>query len=228
MTTDDGQPDYIAFNAEIDQAVEQAIEKGEPCLISKLGIALGPKLRAVKAATDLTLGQYIETRLSDRYILVDIKNNTKAIWPRGTPYVRSHQEDSGKTITRSTTPRFQPDLWQAFALPIRQGRRFYDPTTDTVFGSEEEPQEGWIEIPKSRIRSPGATYNVKEIYTNIKAWITENNLDASRFYAPATPSSKNEASASVLDLMINALDKRQLQNITLPMDVIAALVRARL
>jgi hypothetical protein len=217
--------DLSEFDKQIAAFADEKFAKGEPCFISALGIALGDQLRQMRAATGLGLGEYVREKLSDVYDLIEVKPNTVALWPKGRPQTEAFQVAASRPSRASTTPtrRFLPWFWQAFAVPNAGRSRFYDPVSHTVSEAPDEASKEAVEIPASFIRSDESPFNVKEIQGRIIEWLSENKLDANRFREPAGAAIEREHAVSLLDALIAALDKKQLQSFSLPMDVIATL-----
>ncbi|RYG89101.1 MAG: hypothetical protein EON59_02140 [Alphaproteobacteria bacterium] len=224
------QPDFEAFHSLIAELARPHFDRGEPALINQLGIALGEQLRIVKAATGLSFSDYLGKRLDDVYEVIDVKANTKGIWPKGRPKDGLVTRMTARLDRpRPTTQRYAPTFWQAFADPLKPGmRRFYVPSTREVREATIAENEEWKEIPASLIREEGEPYAVKPIQAHIAEWLKDTAIELDGVVETIAERPARDSGHTLLDLMIESLDKRQLQSVSLPLDVVATLAARRI
>lgn len=228
MNVDTGPTvDLDAFDAEIIRIAQIRFDKNEPALINALGIQLGPKLAQVKAQTGLSFLQYLQERLNDRFDIIPVKPNTPGLWPKGMPY-----EDAVSAYGQRPRPqgprRYVRWFWNAFAEPLAQGRRFFDPTERRIRDADAPEAASWIEIPTHLIRAADGVRSVRDIHQHIEEWLKEQGLAADTFIEEAAPLRAPSGTVrSVLDALIESLTSRQLQSVTMPLDVVAELAKRR-
>lgn len=207
--------------------------KGErqPYLVSALGIDLGEDLRKLKLLTNKGLNEFIQSRLADRVTLVRLgaHRNVTAIIV-GT--ADSNDTDTLQLAGGEQKKRFQYRFWAAFSVPPKADIRVFnleDFTFDDV--ALADVPEGALTIDHALIAPTDADNRDEAIKANIAKWLEAHGLPEDRFIAPKRlPRSPIVASgregASLLEAMLAALDRRQLQSISLSLDVIQTLLRA--
>ncbi|MBD3817784.1 MAG: hypothetical protein IE912_02560 [Brevundimonas diminuta] len=218
--------DLEDFDKKIVELAEVKIKAGEPALINALGIKLGPTLALVKAQTGMTFQEYLVDRLSDQYDIITVKENTPGLWPKGRAFesaVAAYRERPNRIKPR----RYQPWLWKAFADPLGGGSRFYN-QTDRQIVDAASAKPGWLEIPGRLIRQADQPASVRDIHNRIDEWFKETGLDPTDFIdAEAERLTSKQSGRTVLDLVLDSLNNRQLQSVTLPLDIIAELAKRR-
>jgi hypothetical protein len=125
--------------------------------------------------------------------------------------------------------RYHHRFWAAFAVPPQSEQRFLD-TREFTFrdaSADEAPPEGLVVITPDFIAPPDVENRDKFIRERIDRWLTATGWTRDRVAAkrPHTRASDRASpSLSLLHAVVDALDRRQLQNLTMPLDVIAALL----
>ncbi|TDH36257.1 hypothetical protein E2A64_13315 [Pseudohoeflea suaedae] len=221
--------------AEVEQKVkklaEAALITGRPYLLSKLGKDLGEELKVIKSH-ELTLGEFIKKYLPEYEIVLGGSfKNVQSL-------VRSGDAEAGLStggasevldVTKSpnTSTRFNYKFWAAFSVPLSAGKRYINLNNFTFLDDEKEPENGsYEEIDPSYVAEDGIANRDAAIMQNIARWLTDRGYAAEQF-AAKTASAKNRTSTevrTVLHAVIDALDKRQLSSVSLPLDVVAALL----
>lgn len=211
--------DLNEFDAEIIRLAQLRFEKDEPALINALGIQLAPKLGLAKAQTGLSFMQYLEKRLSDQFDIIQVKPNTPGLWPKGKAHeaaVSAFAQRPRPQIPR----RYLRWFWNAFAEPIADGKRFFDPNERAIVDAELAENPSWLEIPATLVRRADETRSVREIHRNIDEWLRANRLSGDDFLDKTTQLPEPSAAGrSLLDLVLGSLTQRQLQTVMVPLDV---------
>lgn len=210
---------------------------GRPYLISALGIELGEDLAKIKALTKTGLADFIRSRLSEKFELVRLgtHGNVLAVIALGASLPQmTAVSGGGPQVDSQGRPKFHYRLWAAFSVPPEKAYRFLN-LNDLTFvdmDSDEEVPPDTLPIPLNLIPPGDQPRRDDIIWESVNTWLEQNKFAPERFYAsnrrtPKTPRSQQPAGASVLDAVIAALDRRQLQNTQLSLDVIATLLHSR-
>lgn len=212
----------------IESLVDQAKGLHPKFLVSALGIALGEDLKTLKQLTNGGLNDFIESsRLSHRFKLerMGIHGNITAVVDRSVSPVTLQSA----TSPREQNPRFHPRFWAAFSVPSKVGHvRILSPDDFTFkdVPSEDEPKGGWT-IAEYLIVSAQEDRRDDKIKANIATWLNQNALNEDRFQVSKKTAARSVHSqtGSLLEALISALDRRQLQANTLTLDAVATLLR---
>jgi hypothetical protein len=217
------------FDAEIVRLAEARFAQGEPQLINALGVQLGPVLAKVKALTGMTFQEYLRAHFSNRFDIIEVKRNTSGLWPKGKSSEGAVAAYAVRPPRAAGPPRYLRWFWNAFAEPPSEGRRFFDPTERRIRDAAAPEGEDWIEIPSALIRLEEEPYNVREIHRRIEQWLADTGQAREAFedQAAAAVRPGPAPGRSVLDAMIESLSPRQLQSVTMPLDVVAELAKRR-
>lgn len=224
--------------AELERIAEKIVNlakarKGErqPYLVSALGIDLGDDLRILKLATNKGLNEFIQSRLGDRVTLVRLgahKNVTAII----DGLLEGADLADAAAAVAEPQRRFHYRFWAAFSVPMQGEVRVLDPDKFTFedVAQADVPADALTIDPQS-IAPPDADKRDVLIKQNIQAWLESHDLSEDRFTAAKRLSSlplavtKTELGDNLLEAMMSALDKRQLQSTTLSLDVVQTLLR---
>ncbi len=223
MTSTDNALDLDAFDQQVIALADARIAEGAPALINALGIRLGPDLGKMKLQTGQSFQAYIKSRpaLANRYDIVLVKENTPGLWPKGRAY-EPVPTAFGQTPRRSRAPRYLHWFWAAFAEASDGRPRYFDPKERQIH-FENPPQPTWVEIPAHLIRSGDEPLTVPEIHRRIEDWFRLTGLEPSGFLDLAAPATTAKSGRTVLDMLISSLTVKQMQGVTLPLDVVAEL-----
>lgn len=214
----------------VNQAWDRRPEPDRPYLVSALGLALSNDLKTIKKLTGLNLTAFLRQYLADRMQLVksgDHRNVYSLVTP-GTAPEEVEQLPVGER-------RFNRRFWAAFAVPAQSGRRLIDATEFTFEdddGSLAQVCEGKLVLDTTLIPPETIPNRDETIKIQIKNWLSEKGLNEERFLAKHHPNRDLvppgiPGSLSVFDLLVSALNKRQLETIHLPLDVVISLQKRR-
>lgn len=220
--------------AEIDALCDAKFQSGGSYyLLSALGVDLGETLKRLKALTGISLAQFIRTHLSQKIDVVRMgsHNNILAAIPLAGPLPIISETGLDKAGAEKR-PRLHYRFWAAFAKPLTNAQRFLDveKLTFVDVGTDKTPEEGLLVITNQMIPASDLPNRDDRIWQNVEQWITENKFSIDRFIAPAPMLSARfqvSGGVSVLEAMIGALDRRQLQSTQMSLDIIAALLQTR-
>lgn len=215
----------------IAKRVESLVDEGKELharfLVSALGIALGEDLKTLKRLTNRGLNDFIESRLSHRFRLerMGVHGNITAVVDRSVDPATLQRP----TSVREQNPRFHPRFWAAFSVPAKADHVRILNRDDLTFRDvpSEEVSKGELTIAERLIVSADDDERDEKIKANIATWLEQNGLHADEFQASkrARLQTFHQESGSLLEAIIVALDRRQLQSNTLTLDAIATLLR---
>lgn len=228
----DGDQEELERIAEKIVALAKA-RKGErkPYLVSALGIDLGDDLRTLKSLTNKGLNEFIQSRLSDRVTLVRLgaHNNVTAIIDG---VLDGADLAEAAAVVAEPKKRFHYRFWAAFSVPMQGEVRVLDPEKfifEDVANADVPADALTIEAPS--IAPPDVDNRDVLIKQNIQAWLGAHGLREDRFTAakrlPRSPLAMTKAAMddNLLEAMLSALDKRQLQSTSFSLDVVQTLLR---
>ncbi|MER9755408.1 hypothetical protein NKJ46_18460 [Mesorhizobium sp. M0166] len=229
MTTSDEELERL--DTKIRSLAQAFLAAGRPYLLSRLGKDLGDDLKLVKFGYGRTLGDYVAERLAAEYsvILMGQHKNVQAIVPNN---------GSALGIGQSVTPegmrgpRYNYRFWAAFSVPLIEGSRWLNLDDFTFKDVREKPDGNYIEIKSDLVAHEDAEDRDALIKSNISKWLDSEGLSQERFIAkPQVGDGKESAipiGRTLLEAVIQALDRKQLSATTLSLDVVADLLRRRL
>lgn len=221
------------LEAKIRVLAESALSSGRPYLLSKLGNDLGPDLKILKAQ-GTTLADFLRSQFEGEYAIVftgqyqNIQALVRASGDAGNaPGV--HLEVVGPPAEKKPS-RFHYRFWSAFSVPQQEGVRYLNLDT-LIFTDSNFPPDAPTVVVESEYIAPADLVNRDAaILENIKSWSKKHDISLDRFLlqpASRKAAQRDGTSLSILEAMINALDKRQLASTTLTMEVVAELLRKR-
>lgn len=203
-------------------------DERRPYLVSALGIDLGEDLRRLKLLTNQGLNEFIKSRLTGRVTLVwlgDHQNVAAIIFGSVDPTTVELPK-----ISDEEKKRFQFRFWAAFSVPPEKDVRVLnmDNFTFEDFARDDVPEDA-VTIDHALIAPSEEKDRDALIKSNIYKWLASKELPEERFLAPQKllrPAIKSMVSTkgSLLELLITALDRKQLQSTSLSLDVIATLL----
>lgn len=223
---------------ELDRIGEKIVElakthkdEPKPYLVSALGIDLGDDLKTLKTLTDQGLNDFIQTRLAGRVTLIPLgphRNVMAIVFGSVDPSATDALQ-----LTGAPKRRFQFRFWAAFSVPPEKDVRVLD-MEDFTFRDVDHADvpEGAVTIEHALIAPADADAADRDelIKANIAKWLAAHELSEERFLAPergrrtaSTPG--GQASGSLLEAIIGALDRKQLQTTSFSLDVVATLLR---
>jgi hypothetical protein len=244
LNTNNSKDQLDRIEKKIVALCEAALKTKPHYLLSELGAALGDDLAALKLLTRKKLVDFVRERFEGRFEVVSIgvHRSIYAVIPAGQALVeeapKTTSEKNGGVVERQPRgQRFHYRFWAAFSVPLSAPIRYLDPTDFTF--NDGEPEEGAangaLTITPEYIAPADAENRDQLVISNINKWIGINGLKKDRFLAPVRSEESgrssnlvaSQAGISVLELVIDALDRRQLQTTSLSLDVVAALLRKR-
>lgn len=235
MTTDPSGPDASVseeiegIKAEIARFIDAELERRQPVYLSTLGHALRDRLVRIKELTGQQLGNIVEHDLAGRYQIVRVgtHKNILTLYKLGQDV--SDTPPAASTGGGSSRIRYARDLWLAFAIPSTTPFRYIDLKTLKFINSDEATApEGHLLIEREFLRGPDDPHSPDEILSRIGQWFAKVGVDPSSYLAKEKPVASPKAQGrSLLELMLASLDRRQQQSVTLPLDVVDALLRNR-
>lgn len=214
---------------------EAFLDTGRPYLLSKLGLDLGEDLPRLKALSGGSLANFLARRFADQYAIVlgGKFHNVQAAVRVGQENTLAISFEKGEVQEDGDKhgPRYNYRFWAAFSVPIKEGKRFLDLRDFTFRDTSDAPVGDYREIDGSLIPAEDLPNRDAQIRANIESWLTSNEFAPDRFYAQErsreTRSLNTAGGANLLEAVLGALDQRQLARTTLPLDVVADLLRKR-
>ena len=222
---------------------KQRIGQGQHLLLSDLGKMLADDLLKLKLISKGSLTTFLRDRLPQEFTLAAIgphrnifsvvRSDSAGVAPSESASELRNEEP----LTSETTPkkrRYHYRFWAAFAVPITtpDTKRYVDVHSFAFRETKEPPLDTEIEITQDLIAAPDIPNRDLTIESNITKWLTQNGLSQEQFLATSSRPLEIHAKQislgpSVLELLVGTLDNRQLQSISLPLDVVAALLKKR-
>lgn len=208
---------------------EAALASGRPYLLSKLGKDLGEDLKIIKSH-DLALADFIKKHLSGYDVVLGGSfNNVQSLVRSGNMEAEINSAVTSETHEKAKPPkasmRYNYKFWAAFSVPLSTGKRFIN-IDNFTFLDDNKPENGnYEEIDPSYVAEDGIANRDLAIMQNIERWLTDRGYPAEQFAAkPAAAHRTSTEVRTVLHAVIDALDKRQQSSVSLPLDVVAALL----
>lgn len=229
----------------IEDLANRALDRaGQPYyLLSQLGQDLGEDLKNIRTLTNSSLSHFVRNHLGAKFSVVlagqfqNVQAIVRAPMTDGSSnaFLKSEMAASQiepsvvlKDAAPSSNPRFNYRFWAAFSVPLDAQRRILN-LENFMFddGAYPEIPGGYLEIPAELIAPASAPDRDKLIMMNISKWLEKNSLPKDKFLAKPARERSVFAGSSVLDMMIAALDSKQLSSTSLSLDVVASLLRKR-
>lgn len=219
--------ELLRIEKKIEGLADAELAAGQPYLLSKLGMDLGADLKTVKQEAR-TLAEFIKDRFSDKYeiIYTGEYRNIQSIISKDRMAENAVEVPIDHEEERQPE-RFNYRFWAAFSVPLEGKSRFLNIENFTFEDTDVCPSGPYEAISAEFIAPEIATDRDKLIVKNIRKWIEAKGLKIEQFLAKRR-SGKGTASAAsnrtLLHSVLEALDKKQLSSVSLPMDVVAALL----
>lgn len=210
-------------------------QHGRPMLLSALGTSVDPQvMREVKYVAG-NLANYIRTRLSGSVSVVQHSTNPTIIG--AVPSSEAHfTQDWDDILARpdrdidTSRKRYNRVFWTAFRKPLPDSSARYLSSDDPIRFADVPPGTApprSLEIPRAYI--PGDEATDSDVAQCIAQWLCDHDLDETRFlYVPRPPQHRSERPLPTDDLLgrlITALDPDELDNVTMPIALVAKLRR---
>lgn len=207
---------------------------GRPLLLSGLGSLLGSRRLQIEADTGLKLKPFVMYYLKDDFRIIQKPTDPNVIGLL--PKEASISGDLSFYFTRpalaaGAPPRFKSSFWAAFAKPIPlYSNRFIDLNTLRFVDQPETalPPQGWLHIRREFIPPENTTGRDAAVLMGVEQWLQEHSIDRSIVVAGRSQSSTAPfpiSEGNLLQRLLSSLDQDDLRRITMPMDVVAKLLR---
>lgn len=200
--------------------------------LTKRGYDLRTDLRRQK------LVPFLQAQLSDKIAVLTSPFDplVRGIVPKG--------EDAGKDIrtlfTRNVAGRsrrfnFNKRLWIAFSRPIAANHvRVIEFDPEIIFKdvpAEAVNQDGKLVISNELVIPPGSKPSEvrnAELQKNIRNWLESNDVSIEKAAATSTVDITRTGDDSLLETLLASLDKKDLERVVIPLDIVAKLLAQRL
>lgn len=207
--------------------IDSELQSRELLYLSAVGAAMREPLGRFKQLTGQTLGQIVENDLADSYQVARLGAHKNVL-----ALCRIGQDPLKLQATRpdrAPVLRYNRNLWLAFAVPLTANYRHIDMNALKFQDSDDAtPPEGHLAIDREYLRGDDDPHEPSEIVRRIGTWLAKNSFDPSRYLEkPSSLNQQRVQGRSVLEDMISVLDRRQLQSVSLPLDVVDSLLRHR-
>ena len=227
LTSEETEKELDRIAKRVESLVDEGKELHPKYFVSALGIALGEDLKILKQLTNRGLNEFIESRLSHRFDLerTGVHRNITAVVDKSADSATVQRP----TSSREQNPRFHPRFWAAFSVPAEGDHARILNQDDLTFKDVPigEAPKGELTIARNLIVPADEDRRDEKIKANIAIWLEHNGLRADKFWASKRASSHtlNHQAGSLLEAIIGALDRPQLQSNSLTLDAIAMLLR---
>jgi hypothetical protein len=217
--------------AVISTRAAQELQTSDHYLLSKLGKDLGEDVNLIKDS-GYTLGSFIKDRFSEYDIVLTGKfENVQALVKKQI----SSQVIKAVTAVNtapSNNVRFHPRFWAAFAVPHTADTRYINMDDFSFVDQPNIPSAGkYLKVEPKYIVEANLDNRDKAILSKIYEWLADNGLGADQFVAKKRLRGMGGTGAlssqTLMHAMLDALDKRQLASVSLPLDVVATLLGHR-
>lgn len=202
-----------------------------PLLLSALGSAEGGRVSREARRKSGSLRRFLESEAGDRVTVVQHsdKPTVVGVVPKNdeTGAIENWDFLLDETGGKRQLPRLHPALWAAFRKPLKESFDRYLLTdgpvrfVDVAHGTEV--QNG-LKVDPTKVLGPDALSDA--IHENATTWLRDHQLEISD-YRPedASDDAGRLPRDDVLGRLILALDARDLERMSVPMDVVAKLRR---
>ena len=218
--------------------VAAATESGRPYFVSALGKDLGDDLKTLKELTKRTLADFVRGRLSDKYEIARLGEfaNVLAVIPIGGEPPTIGESSDGILRDSQGRPKYHYRLWAAFSVPTPADFERYLNQDDLTFvdiPAAVAPPANSLRVPAELVPPAETPRRDDLIWENLTKWLDENHMPADRFYASTRSAVRqprtgtHQPSGSLLEAVLQALDRRQLQSTQVSLEVVATLLSAR-
>lgn len=211
----------------IEGLADAELASGQPYLLSKLGMDLGPDLKLIKQE-GRTLAEFVKSRFDDKYDIIftgEYRNIQSLIGKSSEMPAVSEKADDVEEEKRPE--RFNYRFWAAFSVPFGGKSRFLNMENFSFQDADAAPSGLHERIDPQFIAPEEAQDRDKLILQNIHRWIDAKGLKTEQFLAQrriGRTASNAIPSRTLLHAFVDALDKKQLSSVSLPLDVVAALL----
>ena len=225
----------------IKEEVDKAWANGLPVLLSDLGSLDSGEVAKAARREAKTLTSFIRDCLTDKVELIKHSKIPAAVGAVPANQMPVEESDTDKLIEarlvaskgEGSAIQFNRTFWTAFRKSAEAGKK-RSIQTEAPFNFEnreedETPSEGYVEIPQAYIATDNSVPN-EDVYTNIKRWAAELDLNLEDFSHQQRIVDKHEhqSGLSVLDSLLNALDSQDRKRLEMPLDIVWKLRNSKL
>lgn len=204
-------------------------ERNEPLLLSQLGAADQGEVGRLAKAHSNNLAAFVEHHAADRIRIVRGHANPLVLAAMPTNVVEDVQVDDllqrARERAATGSPRYHPAFWAAFRVPLNEcDRRFVSNRRPIRFedrpANAEDYPAGWVEVERQYIAD--AACDVNGVQRLIADWLSATELDPGKYLAD-TSAAFGLPSNDLLGRLLVALDAEDLEQMTIPLNVIKKL-----
>lgn len=221
-----------ALKADVITLVLESWEAGEkPYLMAKLGAELMRRGHDLKAALgSLKLAEMIRRDLADKVRIFADPNDEKVLWavpadvghvdpPQRAPAAeRPKRLNLDRQIVEAFTTRLEPGMVRTVSFSPHLAIADVHPSTAEAAGLPVIASENLMLEP---IATPA---DRDRLQATIETWARANDVDTASL-APRPPHARRSAGSSLLDAIVDALEPDERARISMPLDVVAKLMR---
>lgn len=212
---------------------------GRGLLLARLGTALRYENVSVDAVLNgRKLASVLRESLTDVVTVVSSPAHPQLIgaFPVGKAPtdVSADSFDTSQILTRPAlnVRRYDPRFWAAFTKPIAEGKKrvvSLDPIGFTDIDEASEADSGGFDLAASYICARNgitkADYE-QAVIESLEQWLTENNVEFHQVEQGASSRKQEIKDRNILEQMLRLLSEEQQRRISLPLDVIAKLIKS--
>jgi len=212
-------PEVARIKERIQSLIRQHFDSGSGNFyLSRLGAQLGSDRMLLEKLTGGKLSEFVRSNFDYEIGRGGEKNNVLFLLAPGS------SEKTGDRPTRRYLPRF----WAAFAVPLPENEQRHINLASLKFGPDPSALGGMTDdiraIAAQYIAPRSASGSATETAARIEAWLETQHLDAERFLAKRQRSDRH---GSVLEALLSALSPKDLERVSLPLDIVKTLFERR-
>lgn len=234
QTTDD-EAELKRIEARIVELCRTHVTNGRTLLLSHLGKLLEDDLIKLKLLSRSSLTEFLTARLPAEFSVAAVGPHRNIYSIISTQPIEASSASLPDVLpaTDSTKRRYHFRFWAAFAVPKTEAgdHRYIDLRTFLFRDTNDPPKADELEIDVSRIPASDMPNRDPAVTAYIEEWLKMHDLSGEQFSASAQKGHQPPLAhgwVSALELVLEALDHRQLQAVSLPLDAVASLLRKRI
>lgn len=198
-------------------------------LLSELGIGLQHDAEWRRIfAEGTTLLRYIEENLSNQLTILrhPDRHLVVGLVPKSADIDQANLQSLFVSRAVAEVPRYAKAFWAAFLVPLTSDRRFFDPRyisfKDRANDDSKDIDASLIEVDSKFIVPPDDPDRTTKIHASIEKWANEKGIDVSKFVERGAPARAADLAGkrSVLDLVLDTIDAKDMERIQIPLSVI--------
>lgn len=220
---DNDETELERIRAKLVEIIEAEFESGSDAVyLSRLGNALGDDRLTLERLSHQKLSSFVAEHLE--YPIQQTGKQQNILY-----LVRPGVDPVDVTFKSSSTPRYSRRFWAAFAAPLSEGEERHINLNTQRFGASIEqikvaPDDDIRPIPHDYVSN--GSESASEIAGMISSWLADQGLQPDAFLQRRGKKERADYDhLSILDQMIRTLDGDQLRRVSLPLDVVASLLK---